>query len=86
MRNRVAVLVVVVIAALGVFAGTASAEGGSGGLACTGSTSKGAGSFSCTGADGKTLACNASWSWRPFGFTITCALPDGTTKTFKWPQ
>jgi hypothetical protein len=86
MRNRVAVLVVVAVAVLGVFAGTASANGGSGGVACTGSAIKGAGSLSCTGADGKTLTCNATWSWRPLGFTINCTLPDGSTKTFKWPQ
>ena len=86
MRNRVAVLVVVAVAALGVFAGAASANGAPSGVACTGSAIKGAGSLSCTGADGKTLTCNATWSWRPLGFSIACTLPDGSTKSFTWPR
>jgi hypothetical protein len=86
-RNRLAVLVVVAFAAFGVLAGTASAEGGSGsGLTCTHIVSYGSGSFTCTGADGKTLSCTATWSWRPFGFSITCKLPDGSTKAFTWPR
>jgi hypothetical protein len=86
MRNRVVVLIVVAFAALGVLAGTASANGGAGGVTCTGSASKGAGALNCTGADGKTLACTATWSWRPLGFSVSCTLPDGTRKTFTWPQ
>jgi hypothetical protein len=79
--------VVVAFAALGVLAGTASAEGGSGsGVTCTKIVSNGSGSFSCTGADGRTLSCNATWSWRPLGFSITCNLPDGSTKSFTWPR
>jgi hypothetical protein len=79
-----AVLVVVALAALGVLAGTASANtGAASGVTCTSSIGGGQVTASCT-KDGKTLACTARFSW-PAGLTISCTLPDGTVKQV-WPR
>ena len=90
MKVRIAVLVIAALAAIGVLAGTASAgtarqtDDGSG-IHCSWTFSRGAASFTCTNAAGATLSCNATWSWRPLGYTLTCTLPDGTVKTIHWP-
>lgn len=85
MRNRVAVLVVVVLAAFGVLAGTASASGGPGGsITCTHTISPGAGSFECTNAQGQKFSCSARWSFRPLSIVVECTTPEGT-KSFRYP-
>ena len=88
-KVRIAVLVVAALAAIGVLAGTASAQTArqteDGGISCTWTFATGAASFTCTNAAGATLSCNATWSWRPLGYNITCTLPDGTVKTVRWP-
>jgi hypothetical protein len=81
-----AVLIVVALAALGVFAATASANGGTGsatGVTCTWSIGAGTAAGSCT-KDGKTLSCSATFSWAA-GLRITCTLPDGTVRQV-WPR
>jgi hypothetical protein len=79
-----AVLIVVALVALGVFAATASANGGAGsGVTCTGSIGAGAASGACT-KDGKTLSCSATFSWAA-GLRVSCTLPDGTVRQI-WPR
>jgi hypothetical protein len=89
MKTRIAVLFIVALGAIGVLAGTASAASArstnDGAIQCSYTYTKGAASFTCHNAAGQTLSCSATWTWWPFGYTITCTLPDGTTKSVHWP-
>jgi hypothetical protein len=87
-KMRMGVLFAAVLLAVGVLAGVAAAstaDTGTDGITCTWTWNVGTGSFTCHNAAGDTLSCTATWTFRPFGYSLTCTLPDGTVRTIHWP-